>query len=264
MKDGLKMIRFQQEQIEVLMGIKLALTSLIDLKDHYTEGHSINVRDLVSSFSTYLKLPQTDIEEIELAAELHDIGKIGIPDHILKKKGTLDENEFSEIRKHPSLGADSTQPLKGFDKISKIIRHHHEKFSGTGYPDGLANKTIPLGSRIITICDVFDAMTHSRSYHKAMDKNKVLEIMDAEKGTHFDPEILDSFVKFIGEYRHVTEYDPVCGMTLKNTRILFKSSHNNRTYSFCSNACLKKFNSFPEEYVTRNDDIEEKDSVTSN
>lgn len=163
-KDILKIVKNQQAQIEDLMGIKLALISLIDLRDPYTEGHSRNVRDLTRRFTEYLKLPPIDVEEITMAAELHDIGKIGFPDTILKNIGNLNEQEFNEVKKHPLRGADSIQSLKGFENIVKIIRHHHEKYDGTGYPDGLSSKQIPLGSRIISLIDAYDAMIHDRSY----------------------------------------------------------------------------------------------------
>lgn len=254
--DTLKTLRLQQEQVEVLMGIKSALTSLIDLKDPYTEGHSRNVRDLSRRFAEYLKYSSSDfeskvVEEITLAAELHDIGKIGVPDSVLKKTGELDDTEFLEIKKHPGQGADSLQSLSGFENISKIIRHHHEKYNGTGYPDGLSDAQIPLESRIISIVDTYDAMTHNRSYRKAMTHQKALEIMKKNMGTQFDPKLLPLFVEFIQTKNNKSRYDPVCGMAINPAGPTFRATHQKEVYNFCSAICQKKFNQAPMKFIKK-------------
>ncbi len=248
-RDVLKILRLQNEQIEGLMGIELALTSLIDLKDHYTEGHSKSVRDLARHFAEYIELSPKDVKEIVTAAELHDIGKIGVPDLILNKPGKLNDREFFEIKKHPLKGADSIRTIKGFENVAKIIKHHHEKYDGTGYPDGLAGRKIPLGSRIIGILDAFHAMVYGRSYRKAMTKSETLAIMEKGKGAQFDPEILDSFKKFMEMGNQASQYDPVCGMSLNRIEASFKSTYKNQTYSFCSETCLQEFGNYPEKYT---------------
>ncbi|MFQ5673685.1 MAG: HD domain-containing phosphohydrolase [Nitrospinales bacterium] len=249
--DVSKILRFQQDTIETLMGIKLALVSLIDLKDPYTEGHSRRVRDLAQSFSEYLQLPSEDIEEISMAAELHDIGKIGIPDAILKKPDKLNEEEFHWIKKHPVYGADALKTLKGFENIVKIIRHHHEKYDGTGYPDGLNAQEIPLGSRIISFVDAYDAMSCDRAYRKALSKQRALEIIAQAAGTQFDPTFEKAFQTFIQYDNRNSSYDPVCGMPVHDTRHALKAQFRDRIYYFCSQTCATEFNQSPQKYLSR-------------
>jgi len=244
----LKALRLQEEKIEELMGIKLVLTSLIDLKDPYTEGHSRHVRDLARSFSEYLKLPPETIEEIVLAAELHDIGKIGLPDSILKKPGRLAGEEREEVKKHPSLGAEALRSLQGFDTIAGYIRHHHEIYDGTGYPDGLKGDEIPLGSRIISIVDVYDALIHGRSYRPPLTRKETLEFMENEMGSHFDPDLLSSFKKFLKNGKDGVQYDPVCGMTVTSNSNEYIYKYQNQDFLFCSEICLKEFQRSPEKY----------------
>lgn len=222
--DALKTLRLQQEQNDTLMGTKIALVSLIELKDSYTEGHSMRVRDFATRFAAYLNLAERDIEEITLAAELHDIGKIGIPDSILKKPDKLSEKEFAEIKKHPALGADSIKSLRGFENIAKIVKHHHEKFQGTGYPDGLSSKEIPVGSRVINIVDAYDAMLHGRAYRNAFSKAEVLKIIEQEAGNQFDPALAKAFLKFIEKESVELLYDPVCGMNVQKTNKNFSKN----------------------------------------
>ncbi len=246
--DTLKIMKSQQETIEGLMGIKLSLASLIDLKDSYTEGHSKHVRDLARQFADYLNLPSTEIEEITTAAELHDIGKIGVPDSILKKNGKLSDDEFCEIKKHPLLGANSIKSLKGFETAAKIIRNHHERYDGTGYPDGLSAEQIPLGSKVLSIVDAYDAMAFGRSYRAAMQRNDILSTLQQGMGTQFDPNLTSAFIKFIQQKSNRHDYDPVCGMPIDRRKPLFQFTHKNQMYIFCSEICLKEFKCSPEKY----------------
>ncbi len=245
----LNSLKLKKDQIEILMGLKLVLTSLIDLKDPYTEGHSRRVRDLTQKFCRFLKLPENKIENIATAAELHDIGKIGIPDSILKKPEKLNQNEFLKIKDHPVLGANSLKSIKGFDEIMKAIRHYHEKFDGTGYPDGLKKEDIPFSSRILTIVDAYDAMLHGRSYRNAFSKEKVLKIIESESGTQFDPNLTKKFFYFLKNEKRDSQFDPVCGMDLNNAEGVLKFRFNKHTYYFCSNICCQKFRESPEKYI---------------
>ena len=250
--DVLKIMRSQQQKIEGLMGIKLALASLIDLKDSYTEGHSTHVRDLTRQFLDYLKLPATEIEEITTAAELHDIGKIGVPDAILKKPGKLIEEEFLEIKKHPARGADAIKSLQGFDVISLIIRHHHERYDGGGYPDGLSAENIPFGARVLSIVDAYDAMIYSRPYRKAMTEEVTLNVLDKGRGGQFDPPLVTKFIELLQQKDVHSRHDPVCGMAVNPRHSLFKITHKKQTYIFCSQVCLTEFSNFPEKYTAEN------------
>ncbi len=246
--DALKIMKSQQETIEGLMGIKLSLVSLIDLKDSYTEGHSKHVRDLTRQFAEYLKLSSAEIEEITTAAELHDIGKIGVPDFILKTNGKLGEEEFREIKKHPLRGANSIKALKGFENVAKIIRNHHERYDGTGYPDGLSAEQIPLGSKILSLADAYDAMAFGRSYRIAMQKNDILNALQQGMGTQFDPNLTSAFINFVQQRSTSQDYDPVCGMPTNRRNPLFQFTHKNQTYTFCSEVCFKEFKYSPEKY----------------
>jgi HD-GYP domain-containing protein (c-di-GMP phosphodiesterase class II) len=252
--DALKIMRFQQQKIEGLMGIKLAFASLIDLKDSYTEGHSTHVRDLTRRFLEYLKLSATQIEEITIAAELHDIGKIGVPDSILKKPGKLTEEEFLEIKKHPGRGADAVKSLQGFETIAKIIRHHHEQHDGSGYPDGLKADKIPFGSKVLSIIDAYDAMIYSRAYRKAVTRKDTLSVLQEGTGKQFDPNLIADFLKFLQQENVQSQHDPVCGMDVDPKTSLFKLTHNKQTYTFCSQVCLSEFNNFPEKYSAESRD----------
>ncbi len=246
--DALKIMNSQQQKIDGLMGIKLALASLIDLKDSYTEGHSTHVRDITRQFLEYLKVPSKEIEEITTAAELHDIGKIGVPDSILKKPGKLNEAEILEIQKHPVRGAESIKSLPGFEVISKIIRHHHEKYNGTGYPDGLSADQIPFGSRVLSIIDAYDAMIYSRPYREALNRKDTLSALEEGMGKQFAPILVLNFIKFLQRKDIHSQYDPVCGMAVNPQHSLFKFSHKKQTYIFCSQVCLTEFTNSPEKY----------------
>ena len=138
------------------------LIRLIEMKDPYTKGHSEEVTKWSEVIAQNLNLNKDEQKEIKLAARLHDIGKIGIPDEILNKPGRLSKDEYAEIKKHPVLGADLFSNIDKFEKVSQVIRYHHEWYNGEGYPDGLIGEKIPLGSRIINVADAYQAMTSDR------------------------------------------------------------------------------------------------------
>jgi YHS domain-containing protein len=244
-----KTMNAQQETIEQLMGLKLVLASLIDLKDTYTEGHSKNVRDFALGLSDHLSLPKEVREEIGIAAELHDIGKIGIPDAILKKPDRLKNEEYAEIQEHSQKGADALKALKGFDRIRRIICHHHERFDGKGYPDQLIGDQIPLGSRIIALADSYDAMLHGRSYRKAMTPNEVVQVITLESGKQFDPTLISKFLNFLQQGSLSGHLDPVCGMLVNPDFSQFNLWYSNQSIGFCSKACMQAFEATPKKYM---------------
>ncbi len=249
LKDLTGVVQDQKDQMERLMGTNLALTSLIDLKDHYTEGHSRNVRDLARGFAAYLTVPPRQVEQISLAAQLHDIGKIGIPDAILAKPSRLTDEEYAEIKKHPDLGADAIQHIPDYEDIVRIIRHHHERFDGRGYPEGLAGTEIPTGSRLISLADTYDALIHGRAYRQAMSTMDAIREMQAERGGQFDPDMFDHFIRFLstGANTHSCD-DPVCGMPVAGADPELSVSYNHRNYFFCSRTCLVEFTRHPDKY----------------
>ncbi len=165
------------------------IASALDAKDPYTGNHSRRVSDMACELCRLLGLNAHESEEIHLAAHLHDIGKIGIPDSVLLKPGRLDDDEWLLMKKHPQIGADILSKSPRFSRMSAIILHHHERFDGKGYPFGARGEEIPLGSRIIAVCDSIDAMASSRSYRKALPLEICKSEIEINKGVMYDPEI---------------------------------------------------------------------------
>ena len=190
----------QQSKSDLLATITV-LIKLIEMKDPYTEGHSEKVSMWSEIVARNLGLNKKEQEEIKLAARLHDIGKISIPDRILNKPGRLNKEEYAEVKKHPGLGADILSNIDRLKEVSRIIRHHHEWYNGEGYPDGLVGEKIPLGSRIINVVDAYQAMISNRPYRKAFPKEKAIAELKRGAGTQFDPEIVRVFIEILNEKR---------------------------------------------------------------
>lgn len=175
----------------VVMGLARAL----DARDRYTSHHSANVKAYTAIIAYNLPLTPEERKDILIAAELHDIGKIGIGDHILHKNGPLTEEEFTCMKSHPSTGADFFSGIEGYSRISEIIRHHHERMDGRGYPEGLTGDAIPRGASIIAIADAFDAMTTDRIYRKAMTIDDAMAELSRGAGTQFHPAYVEIFLR---------------------------------------------------------------------
>ena len=171
-----------------------ALVASVEAKDAYTERHSQRVTHMAKKIAHYLGCSAPEIDSLEFAGLLHDIGKIGVRDTVLMKKEALTNEEWSEIRRHPEIGESIVRPLKLFSLEASIIRHHHERWDGKGYPDGLKETEIPFLSRIITVADSFDAMVSNRPYRPSKPIDQALKELERCKGTQFDPEIVDAFV----------------------------------------------------------------------
>lgn len=174
-----------------------AFAELVDARDKYTGKHSENVTKYVSMICVELNIDEKMKTQIQIAAKIHDMGKIGISDKLLNKPGRLTNEEYDCIKKHSALGAEITNKISGFDDISLMIRHHHEKWDGRGYPSGLKDSEIPLGSQIIAIADAYDAITTDRVYRKKLGKEVAIKILLEEKGKQFNPELVDIFIKKI-------------------------------------------------------------------
>lgn len=174
-----------------------ALAHLIDIRDSYTWQHSQNVSKYASMICDRLKLPQYEREIILLSAKFHDIGKVGISDFILNKTGRLTTEEFEIMKNHSIIGADIIAKIEELEDVSKIIRHHHERWDGTGYPDKLVGDEIPFGSQIIAIADTYDAVTSNRVYRKSLGKKRAIEILREEKFKQFNGFLVDVFLKVI-------------------------------------------------------------------
>ena len=182
-----------------------SLAFAIDAKDHYTQGHSQNVARYSIALGRRLGLPGKDVEELRLAAILHDVGKIGIPERILHKPASLDSEEFEIMKEHAVLGAKILEPLRAMARVQKIVRHHHERVDGTGYPDGLKADTIPLASRIIAIADAFDTMVTERTYKRSRNRAEAIEELQRCAGTQFDKKLVKEFIEALSNDLSVAE-----------------------------------------------------------
>lgn len=174
-----------------------ALTNAIDAKDSYTKGHSDRVTELSVRLAEEVGVEDKDLERIRLGGMLHDIGKIGIPEHVLNKPGRLNDDEYDIIKSHPTLGVNILGKVEFLEAVVPIIKHHHERYDGKGYPDRLKGDEIPYLARIVSITDTFDAMTTNRPYRKALTVEEALHEIERCKGTQFDPQLVDVFIKMV-------------------------------------------------------------------
>jgi putative nucleotidyltransferase with HDIG domain len=195
---SIRKAQLYQEISNMFINTVGAFASAIDAKDPYTYGHSRRVSLASIAICEELGLSKKQTGMVELAALLHDIGKIGTPESILHKPGLLKQEEFEKIKEHPGKGAEILSGIKEFSEIITWIRHHHEWYDGRGYPDRVAGATIPIEARIITIADAFDAMTSDRPYRRGMPVHEVLKIMEEYSRSQFDPDILDAFKRVMG------------------------------------------------------------------
>jgi len=178
-----------------------ALAAAIDAKDPYTKGHSERVAETSVALAQELNLSDRDIENVEYTALLHDIGKIGIADSILGKDSNLTDKEFDKIKEHTIIGAKIIEPVDFLKNSYEAIYHHHEKYNGKGYPDGIKEKNIPLSARIIAVADAYDAMGSDRPYRKKLNKDKILKELKDQSGKQFDPEIVKTLLLVLNRER---------------------------------------------------------------
>lgn len=171
------------------------LAEAIDAKDPYTRGHSDRVKRMSLAIARRMGFSEERLETLEYGALLHDIGKIGIKDEVLQKQGKLSQEEYEYIREHPLIGVKIVEGVEFFKDKIPIIRHHHEFYDGSGYPDGLKGEAIPLEARIISLPDAFDAMTSVRPHRGVMPLQDVLSELERCRGRQFDPNILEIFLK---------------------------------------------------------------------
>lgn len=177
------------------MNAVTALANALEAKDKYTSGHSQRVANISIAISKRLNLPQDSIKKIRLSGLIHDIGKIGISEAILNSPNRLNDEEFKYIKRHPEIGEHILKPITDDEEILKFVRHHHERYDGGGYPDGISGSQIPLGARILAVADTYDAMTSVRSYRAAMSNETACIEIEGCKGSQFDPEVAEAFLR---------------------------------------------------------------------
>lgn len=189
------------ENDQLSFEIIATIASIIEAKDSYTKGHSARVAEYSALLAKELGWKEEDIQNLKYIALLHDIGKIGIPDHVLNKPGKLTEMEFNIIKSHTTIGGDILKDIKTIRHVDSGARYHHEKFDGSGYPTNISGTVIPAVARIICITDAYDAMNSKRVYRDVMSQEAIREELIQGKGKQFDPEYLDIFLKLLDEGR---------------------------------------------------------------
>lgn len=212
--EQLKMIKTMNEELleskEQLVKAYLesieTLRYTVEAKDRYTRGHSERVSEYAVLIGKKLGLGQNDLKTLKIGGLFHDVGKIGISDSILLKKGKLSDEEYNEIKNHPTIGKNILSNAAIFKDILSIVMYHHERYDGKGYPYGLADKDIPLLARIVCVADAFDAMTSKRSYRNELDIEYVKKEIKSKSGTQFDPVVATTFLDVLNnEYRLILE-----------------------------------------------------------
>lgn len=191
----------EQAYLETIQTLRFS----VEAKDSYTRGHSDRVSEYSVLIGKYLNLPESDLKLLKIGGLFHDIGKIGIPDSILLKETKLTNDEYSEIKNHPTIGAHILSNASIFKDMIPIVKHHHERYDGFGYPSGLKGENIPLLARISAVADAFDAMTSRRTYRNSLPLEIVKEEIEKNKGTQFDPRIAHVFLDILNKHYDLIE-----------------------------------------------------------
>lgn len=195
MKLNSKVSELEQKQRDTCEMAVRSILKALNCKDEYTHGHSTRVAYYSLCLARELDLSDELLYDIEVAALFHDIGKIGVPDDILRKPDRLNAEEFEIMKKHPELSEEILKGFEPFENIARYTRHHHERYDGRGYPDGLKGEEIPFASRVILIADTFDAMTSTRPYRKGLSYQIAFEELREFSGTQFDPKLVEPFIQ---------------------------------------------------------------------
>jgi cyclic di-GMP phosphodiesterase len=187
-------MKSMRDRLEDARQVIFALANAAEAKDLFTVEHTARVADSASALARRLGLPSDVIEQIRVGGLIHDVGKLAVPDGVLNKPAALTAAEFALIKSHTLVGAEIVAPLASQRHVISIVRSHHERFDGAGYPDGLAGEEIPVGARIVAVCDSYDAMVNQRPYRKAMSHDAAVERLLAGRGTQWDGRIVDALV----------------------------------------------------------------------
>jgi putative two-component system response regulator len=211
--------------MESAHAVVAALANAVEAKDAMTERHCQRLATMSGMLARAAEIDPDDQEAIIYGALLHDIGKIGIPEAILQKPGPLTDEEWEVVRRHPEIGEQICRPLSLSERYTPIIRHHHEHWDGTGYPNHLMGTAIPLGSRIVALADAFDAMTQDRPYRLAMSVDAALEQLRSGSGRQFDPELASLFIGIIEAETATGEPPWIAADTASSLRLLESLEH---------------------------------------
>ena len=191
----LRVKELEEQQHSLLKSVICGFNQLLDLRDLNTGIHSTRLAEWAIRVARRLGIPESDLYQIEVAALLHDIGKIGIPDAILKKEGKLSDEERALMNKHPEYSWSILRMFSGLEKASLYALHHHESYNGAGYPGGLKGEEIPIGSRIVSVIDAYDAMISNRCYRKGLSHEEAVKRLRDGGGTQFDPHVVQTFIE---------------------------------------------------------------------
>jgi HD-GYP domain-containing protein (c-di-GMP phosphodiesterase class II) len=183
-----------QQLTESMIGTAEALAAAMEAKDSYTADHARSIAELAVEVGRQLELPESAIDDLRYGAIFHDVGKIAVPDALINKPGPLTEEEFELVKEHPVTGAEILAPVPFLYGVRTIVRHAHEHWDGSGYPDGLEGAQIPLGARIVLAVDAYHAMTSDRPYRKAMSEAEARAELKREAGKQFDPEVTEALL----------------------------------------------------------------------
>ncbi|HLW88435.1 MAG TPA: HD-GYP domain-containing protein [Terriglobales bacterium] len=199
MESVLRVKELEEQQRALLKSAICAFNQLLDLRDLNTGIHSTRLAEWAVRVARKLHIPEADFYQLEVAALLHDIGKIGVPDTILKKEGKLTDQERALMNKHPEYSWSILRLFPGLDKASLYALHHHESYDGNGYPGALKGEEIPIGSRIVSVIDAYDAMISHRCYRKGLPHEEAVRRLSAGSGIQFDPLVVQAFVDIAGQ-----------------------------------------------------------------
>jgi HD-GYP domain-containing protein (c-di-GMP phosphodiesterase class II) len=192
-----RIIESNKRNKEFFLKILRVMAKLLEERDEYTEHHSENVAAISCAIAKKLGYSPEELSKLEMAGLLHDFGKIGITDKILNKPGKLTDEEYEVIKRHPAIAQVILEPVQGLEEIIPWIKYHHERWDGSGYPDGISGENIPLPARIMAVADAYDTMHSRRTYHEPFEDKKILSELVGNKGTQFDPEVVDVFLDIL-------------------------------------------------------------------
>ena len=226
-QQGLVLEEFDQKRKQTFKAFVYAIASFLDARDKYTRYHSYRVATIGAMLARHIGLPEEVVEGIEMGGFMHDVGKIGIPEHVLNKRGKLTDEEYELIKQHPVIGYEGLKQVAfPWPQVMPIVRFHHEKWNGTGYPDRLAGDEIPFEAQIIGIADHFDALTTNRPYRAAFTYQKALDIMREESGKYFNPDLLEEFAMVTDTNEFLLELSPPAPVDASGNHVLPSMEEN--------------------------------------